>query len=137
SLDNVTPDMLIQKMVGRSLTDIYNWKPRQIGQVRLKVEGVAGPGVIEPASFEVAGGEILGIFGLVGAGRTELMKLIYGAERITSGTIHVDGKKLVPGKPADAIRKGLVFCPEDRKKEGIFPVLSVGENVNISARRTS
>jgi len=137
SLENVTPDMLIQKMVGRSLTDIYNWKSRETGAVRLEVNGITGTGVVEPASFEVSGGEILGIFGLVGAGRTELMKLIYGADKPATGTVHVDGKKLVTGKPADAIQKGLVFCPEDRKKEGIFPVLSVGENVNISARRKS
>jgi L-arabinose transport system ATP-binding protein len=137
SLEGIDQDTLIQKMVGRNLTDIYNWKPRPKGDVKLRVAGVAGPRVVKPASFEVAAGEIVGVFGLVGAGRSELMKLIYGGERRTGGVVDVDGAPIDNDTPADAIRKGLVFCPEDRKKEGIFPVLSVGENVNISARRRS
>ena len=136
SLEGVTQGELIQKMVGRSLADIYNWKPRTHGKTRLAVTNVTGRGLAAPASLQVAAGEIVGVFGLVGAGRSELMNLVYGGEPRSGGRVEVDGAAVSSGSPADAISKGLVFCPEDRKKEGIFPVLSVGENVNISARRS-
>lgn len=136
TLEGVTPDMLISRMVGRSLQDIYNWRGRAVGDVALEVKDVTGPGVAEPASLEVRSGEIVGVFGLVGAGRSELMRLIYGGERRTGGSVLLQGKALANGEPSDSIRNGLVFCPEDRKKEGIFPVMSVGENINISARRS-
>ena len=96
---------------------------------------MAGPGLREPVSFSVARGEIVGFFGLVGAGRSELLKLIYGAERKTGGSVAVDGADAAIGSPADAIRAGIVLCPEDRKKEGIVPIRSVMENLNLSARR--
>jgi L-arabinose transport system ATP-binding protein len=83
----------------------------------------------------VARGEIVGIFGLVGAGRTELLKLLYGAERTTGGQVNIDGKKVWISSPREAIRAGLVLCPEDRKKEGIVPIRSVMDNLNISGRR--
>ncbi len=136
TLEGISQETLIQKMVGRDLSDIYKWKPRPSGGVRLKITDLEGPGVASPASLQVAGGEIVGMFGLVGAGRSELMKLIYGGETTTAGSVEVDGKILRRGLPSDAIQKGLVFCPEDRKKEGVFPVLSVRENINISARRS-
>jgi L-arabinose transport system ATP-binding protein len=102
----------------------------------LEVEGLAGRGLSEPASMSVRRGEILGVFGLVGAGRTELLKLIYGAAKPTGGTVKVRG---IPGKvtgPDAAIRNGIAFCPEDRKKEGIVPIRSVFENINLTARRS-
>lgn len=136
TLDGVTQEMLIQKMVGRDLADIYNWRPREIGDVRLQVSNVEGPGLTQPASFDVRAGEIVGFFGLVGAGRSELMQLLFGGTQRTAGTVTLDGATISAGTPSAAIKRGLVFCPEDRKKEGIFPVLSVQENVNISARRT-
>ena len=101
-----------------------------------RLKEAIGRGLAAPASLQVAAGEIVGVFGLVGAGRSELMNLVYGGEPRTGGRVEVDGAAVSSGSPADAISKGLVFCPEDRKKEGIFPVLSVGENVNISARRS-
>ncbi len=135
TLEGVSQDTLIQKMVGRNLTDIYNWKHRAVGEVRLQVRGIEGIGINAPATLQVAAGEIVGLFGLVGAGRSGLMKLIYGGEKRTAGTVAIDGLPINNASPSDAIKKGLVFCPEDRKREGIFPVLSVQENVNISARR--
>jgi L-arabinose transport system ATP-binding protein len=103
----------------------------------LEVESLSGPGVRMPASLRVKQGEILGLFGLVGAGRSELLKLIYGAERAVSGSIRVNGTPVPVHSPRDAIRAGVVLCPEDRKKEGIIPIRSVLENINISARRNT
>ncbi len=135
SLDGVTEDALIKGMVGRSIENIWNYSPRPQGETALKVEGLRGPGVIEPASFEVKQGEIVGFFGLVGAGRSELMKLIYGAVPSTKGRIEVDRKPVNLKSPRDAIRAGIVFSPEDRKGAGIIPVRSVQENINLSGRR--
>jgi L-arabinose transport system ATP-binding protein len=99
------------------------------------VNGLLGPGLSRPASLSVKKGEILGIFGLVGAGRTELLKLIYGATPARAGSIAVDGHPVRITTPGSAIRAGVVLAPEDRKKEGIIPIRSVMENTNISGRR--
>ncbi|MBI6653164.1 ATP-binding cassette domain-containing protein, partial [Pseudomonas veronii] len=93
-----------------------------------------GPGLREPVSFEVRKGEILGLFGLVGAGRTELFRLLSGLQRATAGQLELCGQALQLRSPRDAIAAGVLLCPEDRKKEGIIPLASVAENINISAR---
>jgi L-arabinose transport system ATP-binding protein len=134
-LDGVTHDTLVQRMVGRSIADVFRYTPRPAGAVTLEVKDLTGPGVSRPASFTVRKGEILGFFGLVGAGRTELLKLVYGAARSTGGSIRVDGATVSIKSPMDAIRAGIVLAPEDRKKEGIIPVASVAENLNLAARR--
>jgi L-arabinose transport system ATP-binding protein len=134
-LKDVSADTLVNRMVGRSISDVYRYAPRTLGEKVLDVAGLAGPGIKEPASFSVRAGEIVGIFGLVGAGRTELLKLIYGATRATDGSISVRGKKVNVRAPSDAIAAGIVLCPEDRKKEGIIPIRSVMENLNLSSRR--
>ncbi|MEA3187518.1 MAG: L-arabinose transport system ATP-binding protein [Chthoniobacter sp.] len=135
TLSNVTVDTLIGKMVGRAIQDIFHYEPRPHGEVALEVDGIVGLGLREPVSFSVAKGEIVGFFGLVGAGRSELLKLIYGAEIPVSGTIKIDGRTIAPRHPSDSIRAGIVLCPEDRKKEGIVPIRSVMENCNLNARR--
>jgi L-arabinose transport system ATP-binding protein len=122
-------------MVGRELANIYNYQPRAHRAPGLVVEGLAGPGLAEPVRLEVAAGEILGIFGLVGAGRTELLRLICGATPRTAGRVAIDGTEVDTRSPQSAIAAGVVLCPEDRKKEGIVPVRSVLENLNLSARR--
>ena len=134
-LATLTRDAVVRRMVGRELADIYNYAPRPQRETGLIVDGVRGPGLAEPCSFEAKGGEIFGIFGLVGAGRTELLRLIYGAVPRTAGHIRVHGAEVRIAKPRDAIEAGIVLCPEDRKKEGIVPVRSVLENINLSARR--
>ena len=131
----VTRDELVRRMVGRDITDIWGYTPRPLGPPALQVEELTGPGLAAPATFEVRQGEILGFFGLVGAGRTELMKLIYGATRSTGGALRLKGKPLTVSSPTDAIRAGIVLAPEDRKKEGIIPVAGVAENLNLSVRR--
>jgi L-arabinose transport system ATP-binding protein len=136
-LSGITNDHLVRDMVGRDISDVYGYSPRPQGSTGLEVSGLAGPGVREPASFTVAKGEILGLFGLVGAGRTELLKLLFGATPASSGKIRIEGADTTITRPADAIRAGLVYCPEDRKREGIIPLGSVQENCNLSARRNT
>ncbi len=134
-LEGVSRDDLVRKMVGRSIEDIYHYQPRTPGAEVLEVQNLMGPGLTEPASFSVRAGEIVGFFGLVGSGRTELMKLIYGARRTRQGRVLIDGREVRATSPQRAIRAGIVLCPEDRKKEGIIPIRSVMENLNISGRR--
>lgn len=135
SMKNLTRDDIVKDMVGREIVDIYNYRPRPAGDVALRVVEVTGPGIASPVSFEVRKGEIVGCFGLVGAGRTELMRLLFGAVPRTAGTVEIFGRPVAIQNPSDAIRQGIMLCPEDRKKEGIIPGLSVQENTNISARR--
>ncbi len=134
-MEDVTRDMLVNEMVGRRIADIYSYSPRPAGAVRLAVKHIEGRALKEAAAFEVRAGEIVGFFGLVGAGRSELMRLIYGADKKTSGEIEVDGVALKIRRTGDAIRAGIVLCPEDRKEEGIIALASVSENINISCRR--
>ena len=130
----LTHDQLVTCMVGRDIQDIYDYRPREQGEVALKVEGLLGPGLRESVNFQVHKGEILGLFGLVGAGRTELFRLLSGLIRSTAGSLELCGEPLQLQSPRDAIAAGVLLCPEDRKKEGIIPLSSVAENINISAR---
>jgi L-arabinose transport system ATP-binding protein len=134
-LASLNRDAVVHRMVGRELADIYNYTPRAHAGSGLTVEGLCGRGLTEPCSFEAKAGEIFGFFGLVGAGRSELLRLIYGAEKKTSGRVLLGGREIDIMSPRVAIESGIVLCPEDRKKEGIVPVRSVLENINLSARR--
>ena len=134
SMAGVTRDQIVQQMVGREIRDIWGWRPRHPGAVRLQIEGLAGPRLPSPASFSIRSGEILGFFGLVGAGRSELFRLAYGADPASGGSTMVDGVT-VKKRPDRSIEAGLVMCPEDRKADGIVQGRSVGENIVISTRR--
>jgi L-arabinose transport system ATP-binding protein len=127
-------DRLVTCMVGRDIQDIYNYRPRPHQGAGLRVTGLLGPGLQEPVTFAVQKGEVLGFFGLVGAGRTEMFRMLSGLTRSTSGTLQIDGKNLELRSPRDAIAAGILLCPEDRKKEGIVPLSSVAENINMGAR---
>jgi len=134
-MKEVNHDILVSRMVGRDIADIYSYRNRPMGETVMSIEALTGPGVKTPASFSLKKGEILGFFGLVGAGRSELMRLIYGVEKKKSGSVVIDGKNTSIQQPKDAIGHGIAFCPEDRKLDGIIPVRSVHENINISVRR--
>jgi len=127
-------ERLVHLMVGREINDIYNYRAREYGSVGLSVNNINAPTLAKPLSFEIQQGEILGLFGLVGAGRTELARLLFGADKAHSGSIHVNGKLVNISSPIDAIKAGITYCPEDRKASGIVPILSVQENTNISPR---
>jgi L-arabinose transport system ATP-binding protein len=126
---------LVQAMVGRDISDIYGYAPRPHGALRLDVAGLRAPGLRAAADLKVHAGEIVGLFGLVGAGRTELMRAIFGASTIQGGSIRIDGEAARLRSPIDAIDSGVMLCPEDRKADGIVPIHSVQDNINISARR--
>jgi L-arabinose transport system ATP-binding protein len=135
SLAEVPRETLVQEMVGREISDIYNYRARPLGEVRFSVKDVQGDALSAPANFEVKRGEIVGFFGLVGAGRSELMHLVYGADKKKGGTITLDGEAIRVRSTGEAIRHGIVLCPEDRKEEGIVAMATVAENINISCRR--
>ena len=135
-MSELTHDQLVTCMVGRDIQDIYDYRLREHGALALKVDRLIGPGLRQPVSFEVRKGEIVGLFGLVGAGRTELLRLLSGLARHSAGQIELEGEPLTLRSPRDAINAGVLLCPEDRKKEGIIPLASVAENINISARST-
>ncbi|MGV8920053.1 MAG: L-arabinose ABC transporter ATP-binding protein AraG [Pseudomonas sp.] len=135
AMAELTHDQLVTCMVGRDIQDIYDYRPREHHGTALCVKGLLGHGLQEPVSFEVSKGEVLGFFGLVGAGRTEMLRLLSGLARSTEGSLTLDGKPLALKSPRDAISAGILLCPEDRKKEGIVPLASVAENINIGARK--
>jgi L-arabinose transport system ATP-binding protein len=134
SMQGVTHDLLVQRMVGRSIDDIYGYEARPRGAPALEVKELCGPRLAAPVSLTVAKGEIVGLFGLVGAGRSELLRLIYGADRSSGGEILLEGKPVTVREPRDAINQGIALCPEDRKRDGIIPIRSVMENMNLTAR---
>jgi ribose transport system ATP-binding protein len=100
-------------------------------QELLRVEGLTLPGIVEDASFHLRGGELLGIAGLVGAGRSELVRLIYGADPYASGRIFVHGREVAIGSPRDALRAGIVLLPEDRRLQGNIDGFSVRKNITL------
>ena len=130
----LSQDRLITAMAGRTIADIYAYRPRLLGGVAVRIEGLLGPGLRRPIDLEVRESEILGFFGLIGAGRSELFKLLYGAVPFAQGTVSLAGTPLAPGDPRRAIAAGLALCPEDRKDEAIVPLASVAENIAIARR---
>jgi len=130
--DELDPGKIVQMMVGRPLGDFYQHKTgRQIGKLVLEVSDVAG-GKVRPASFQVHAGEVVGLAGLVGAGRTELARLIFGADPRTGGRVVLDGTEVKINEPLDAIRLGIGYLPEDRKGQGLFLQLSALVNTSMN-----
>ena len=135
SLEGVGAEALISDMVGREIGDVFRYAERALGAPALEVRGVTGPGLRGPASFSVAQGEVLGLFGLVGAGRTALLRLVFGATPASGGEVRVLGSPVRVRSPRDAIRAGLAYCPEDRQREGVIGSASVIENLSLVVRR--
>jgi len=100
---------LVAAMAGRTIADIYDWRPRPLGEETVRIEALAGPGLTAPVSLAAARGEILGFFGLVGAGRSELFRLIFGAAPADGGGVRIGGVPLRPGDPRAAIAAGLAL----------------------------
>ena len=124
-------DGLISMMVGRELTNYYVRDFSAPGETVLKVEHLSRKGVLDDVSFELYKGEILGFAGLVGAGRSELMKCIFGLDPFDKGEIFVNGEKAVIKNPNDAIKNRIAYVTENRKEEGLFLIKSVQYNVTI------
>ncbi|MEO1987264.1 MAG: sugar ABC transporter ATP-binding protein [Martelella sp.] len=133
---DVDTDGLIRMMVGRPLSDLFGADvERPVGEEILRVEGLGRTGAVSDANFSVRAGEIVGIGGLVGAGRTELVRLIYGADRHDSGAIYMKGKRLRFGQPKDAVAAGIGLAPESRKDQGVL--LDMAIRVNATMARLS
>jgi ABC-type sugar transport system ATPase subunit len=132
-VDKVTNDKLIRMMVGRPLGKIFEELERNttIGNTVLEYRNVSTD-YISDISFSAKKGEILGFAGLVGAGRTEIMKAMFGLDKIKSGTIILEGHPIFPKSPSEAIAQGIALVPEDRKEQGILPNISVRGNISIS-----
>ena len=134
-------DELVTKMIGRQLDDleaISSTAARAINRTDapiLKATGVGRRGVLEPADLDVFGGEIVGIAGLLGSGRTELVRLLYGADRADSGYVEVAGTPARMTSPRHAIDRRIAFSSEDRREEGIVADLTVAENIVLGSRR--
>ncbi|WP_309568598.1 ATP-binding cassette domain-containing protein [Paenibacillus sp. sptzw28] len=124
-------DQIVKMMVGREIKDRFPKVEIKYGEDKLKVEGLSQQGILNDISFSVRAGEIVGLAGLMGAGRTELAKALFGVTPIDRGTIYVNGKPVDIGKPADAIRAGIALVTEDRKDEGLLLPMSVSDNLSM------
>jgi ribose transport system ATP-binding protein len=130
-ISEVTEDELIRLMVGRTITNEYPPRLHPIGGPQLKVNKL-NSALVSDVSFTLNKGEILGLAGLVGAGRTEIARLIFGADAIDSGEVWLDNKRLAVKTPHDAIKAGIGLLPEDRKTQGALLSMSISDNVSYS-----
>ena len=124
----VSQDMIIGHMIGRKIENYYNKQVVEKGETALEVRGLTRKGVFEDVSFQVRKGEVLGFFGLVGAGRSEVMTALVGIDKADAGEIFIDGKPRRIHSPAAAISAGIGFVPEDRRQQGLILRLSVKFN---------
>lgn len=131
-VSEITRDKLVKQMVGRDLTRDYPRRTHTLGKEILSVNSLSREGSIDNISFSMREGEILGITGLVGSGRTEIARAIFGADAIDAGEIRVAGKKVVIRNPRDAIRAGISLATEDRKEQGLVLGMSVRENITLA-----
>ena len=132
AIDQLDRQTLVRLMVGRPLDEIFPQTEHEQGELVLVAEDVSTDTILEGASLELYKGEILGIAGMVGSGRTELARALFGADPLTSGTITLVGDKGPSwSNPAQAIESGLVLVPEDRKSHGLFTSLSVRVNITL------
>jgi ABC-type sugar transport system ATPase subunit len=128
-LSELTKDALIRHMVGRELTSIYQRDPLPPGHELLRVEGVSRKGLLDNISFSIRAGEIVGMAGLIGAGRTELCRAIFGLDTLDAGRVYVAGQPVHLRTPRDAVRAGIALIPEDRGRTGLATGLPVDHNV--------
>jgi rhamnose transport system ATP-binding protein len=124
-------DALIRLMVGRPVDQLFPKTPPQLGEELLRVEQLSRAGEFEDVSFSVRRGEILGIYGLVGAGRTELAHVLFGLNRADAGSIQLDNRQLTLRSPQDAVRAGIAYVPEDRQTQGAILPFSIAANVAL------
>ncbi|MCX5757177.1 MAG: sugar ABC transporter ATP-binding protein, partial [Candidatus Hydrogenedentes bacterium] len=129
---DLTRDDIIRMMVGRELKDEFPKEIMPVGAERLRVEGLARRGAFQDVSFSLRAGEIVGLTGLVGAGRTEVARAVFGADVIDAGTIALDGKPITVTSPRDAIRQGIGLLTEDRKGQGLVLGMTVRENTTLA-----
>ena len=127
-----TLDEMISAMVGRDIANMFPKLEAEIGAPLMEVKGLTRKGVFKDISFTLHKGEILGFAGLVGAGRSEVMRAIFGLDPLDAGEVFIDGKKVDIKTPSDAIAQGMILLTEERKKDGLFLVHSVSDNMTIA-----
>ncbi len=132
-MSEVDENSLVRYMVNREIKDVFYRERNPIGTKILEVNNLTREGVFYDVSFCVSAGEVLGIAGLIGAGRTEVARCLFGLDRPTSGEIMLDGEKVVIPNPQAALQKGICYVSEDRRGEGIIPLLSVRENITAAS----
>lgn len=141
STDNVkdlTDQEIIKKLVGRNLDNLYPERNVEVGEITLEVKNLSDTkGAVKNVSFNVRKGEVVGFAGLVGSGRTELMRLVFGADPVESGEIFVKGQKVNIKSPVEAINNGICLLTEDRKNQGVALGLSIKENINMTALKSN
>jgi len=130
-IDDLTRERMIELMVGRSLEKEFPRRDATLGQARLEVANLKRGSKVHDVSFDIRAGEVLGLTGLVGAGRTETARLLFGADRPEKGVIRLDGNPLKIKSPRDAIRQGICLLTEDRKAQGLVLGQTVRENFGL------
>jgi rhamnose transport system ATP-binding protein len=123
---------MIRLMVGRSLDQLFPKEPAEIGDVVLRAEGLGRRGVFAGVSFELRRGEIVGLAGFVGAGRTEVARAVFGIDRLDAGRLTIEGRPFVPRSPRAALRRGLAYLPEDRLSQGLVQPMTIGQNTAMA-----
>ncbi len=130
-IGNLTREHIIEQMVGRKLDQEFPKRESKTGEVVLRVQGLNRGKKVKNVSFELKKGEILGFAGLVGAGRTETVRLLFGADELADGTIEINGKKRIIKSPMDAKNCGIALLPEDRKNQGLLLEMPITQNISI------
>jgi ABC-type sugar transport system ATPase subunit len=130
-MGSVTQDELIQMMVGRTVKDLFPKKEVQVGEAVLRVKNLTRKGTFKDVSFELRKGEILGMAGLVGAGRTEVSQALFGVAPADEGTIEIEGRSVHITNPSQAMKCGLVLVPEDRQHHGLVLPMDIADNVTL------
>ena len=133
NIDEVNFDELIKMMVGRKLEDFFHKYKVKIGESILQIENINRENILKNINFNLKQGEILGITGLVGAGKTELARAIFGADKIDSGTIKLKNEIVKITSPKDAVKKKIAYLPEDRKTDGLALQMAVKANITLSS----
>lgn len=131
-VDGITNADLINAMVGREIKDLFPKPEVEIGEEVLKVEKLTRTGYFKDVTFSVRKGEIIGLTGLVGAGRTEVAQTIFGVEKFDSGKIYLEGKEINVKKPLDAMKLGIGLLPEDRQHQGLILDWGIGDNITLA-----
>ncbi len=132
---DTTPAELVRLMVGRDVTDLFPKQETTIGAPLLEVEGLTSPGLFHDISFTVRSGEIVALAGLVGAGRSEVARAVFGVDAYRAGSVRLSGKLVPRTSPTAAMRAGLALVPEDRRKQGLVVDAGVGQNITLAIRR--
>jgi ABC-type sugar transport system ATPase subunit len=126
---------IVKDMVGREITTLFPKSDHKRGEPILRVDGLCTEKKLKEVSFDLHAGEVLGVFGLLGAGRTELAKAVFGLDQVSRGSVFLEGKKIKAGSTSVSAKLGLGLLTEDRKEEGLVPQMSVTQNMTLPSVR--